>query len=114
MKDSPDFLEFVYLPEFERQAKGMFTEDNREELEARLTENPEAGAVVAGTAGMRKIRVALEGRGRRGGARVIYYYRSTKGRLYMITIYAKNEAESLSERGKRTLRQIAAAIEQEP
>lgn len=61
------------------------------------TEQPEADVIAPGSGGVRKPCWGLEGRGKRGGLRVIYYPRSARGELWMLTIYAKNVQEYLSE-----------------
>lgn len=79
-----------------------------------VVRDPAAGAVVAGTGGVRKVRVALPGRGRSGGARVIYFYRAAKGRVYLLLAYAKNQQATLTSAEKRVMRQLTAEIEAEP
>jgi hypothetical protein len=63
---------------------------------------------------VRKLRVALTGRGKSGGARVIYYYHGAKERVYVILAYAKNRKASLSGREKEQLRKLISALEAEP
>lgn len=60
-----------------------------------MTDNPEVGDVMRGSGGVRKIRWGTAGRGKRGGIRVIYYLRRRQGEIWMLTLYAKNEAESI-------------------
>ena len=57
--------------------------------------NPEAGDVIPGSGGVRKLRWGVVGRGKRGGIRVIYYLRSRQGQIWMLTLYAKNVAENI-------------------
>lgn len=66
-----------------------------------------------GTVGGRKIRVALEGRGRSGGARVIDYYRAPRGRIYLLLAYAKNVRASITQAEKNAMRQLVARLEGE-
>ena len=61
-----------------------------------LAAHPAAGDLIAGTGGLRKLRWALEGRGKRGGARVIYFLHSEQLPLFLLTAYAKNERADLS------------------
>ena len=75
-----------------------------------LAGNPEVGAVVPETGGLRKLRWALPGRGKSGGARVIYYYHSESIPLYALDIYAKNQKTNLSAAEKKAARGTIAAI----
>ena len=65
------------------------------QLQGELIRNPEAGTVVRGSGGVRKLRWAAAGRGKRGGYRVIYFVRRAKGVIWMLTIYPKNVADSI-------------------
>jgi hypothetical protein len=67
----------------------------REELVAFVGANPEAGEIVPNTGGVRKIHWALAGRGKRGGARVIYYYHSQRLPVFLLAAYGKNEKANL-------------------
>jgi hypothetical protein len=82
----------------------------RADLVAYLAYNPAAGVVIPGTGGVRKLRWGLEGRGKRGGARVIYYYHDAEMPLYLMTAYAKNERENLSQAEIGALQKIARAL----
>ena len=70
--------------------------------------DPEAGAVIPGSGGVRKLRWAAAGRGKRGGYRVIYYVRRANGVIWMLTMYPKNVAENISA---HVLRQIKKEVE---
>ena len=61
-------------PTFSRQADKLFNVDEKREVIDCLASNPTAGNLIPGTGGVRKLRFAMQGRGKRGGARVIYYY----------------------------------------
>jgi hypothetical protein len=109
-----DYLEFVHLPRYRRSAEGLIDEDGQREIEATLIANPEAGPLMVGTGGVRKLRIPLEGRGKRGGARLIYYYRETKGRIYLIVAYAKGRKENLTPAERAIMKRLTVAIEGEP
>ena len=79
-----------------------------------LAQRPAAGAIVRGTGGVRKLRVRSSGRGKRGGARVIYYYHGRKDRVYLILAYPKNAKDDLSGREKQRLRKLTTVLEGEP
>ena len=70
-----------------------------------MSRHPEDGDIIAGTGGVRKIRWAAKGKGKRGGVRVIYYYHSDNMPLILITGFAKNEMENISQRAKNEYRQ---------
>src|SRR5450759_5222421 len=88
-------------------------ETERAALIIYLAANPEAGVVVPETGGVRKLRWALPGRGKSGGARVIYYYHNQSIPLYALDIYAKNQKTNLSAAEKKAARKTVAAIRAE-
>jgi hypothetical protein len=71
-----------------------------------LIRNPESGRVIPGTGGLRKLRWAASGRGKRGGARVIYFWHSKSQQLLMLFVYSKNERSDLTTAQRRALRTI--------
>ncbi len=107
------YLEFVRLPSFERSAAGVLSEDEIRDLELTLLENPREGAVVADTGGVRKVRLALPGRGKRGSMRVIYLYSPARQTIYLLLCYPKNEQENLTPEQKRRIRQLVALLQGE-
>lgn len=107
------FFEFVWLPAFEQSAKGLLGAEEQRALELELLEDPTRGAVIRGTGGVRKIRAALPGRGKRGGARVIYYFRGAKERIYMIAAYAKSYRAKLTPEDKAVIRKLVETLERE-
>ena len=86
---------FVELPAYARRARDLLDDDAQLDLCVRLLTRPDAGDVIPASGGLRKIRVAAKGHGRRGGARVIYYWQNAAGVIWLCRIYAKNEAENL-------------------
>ena len=86
-------MEFVETPIFTRQVTKPLTDEDYRRLQLHLVRCPEAGAIVPGSGGLRKFRWRLRGRGKRGGARIIYYWKATTGRLYLLFLYPKNVAE---------------------
>ena len=81
---------------FTRLISEYLTDDEYAALQVYLVANPEAGDVVRGSGGVRKLRWNVFGRGKRGGLRVIYYRRSRLGQVWLLTVYAKNERDSIS------------------
>ena len=91
---------------FTRRVTVLLSDDEYRELQATLVERPKAGPVIPGSGGIRKLRWSASGRGKRGGARVIYYWATEQDHLLMLLIYAKNESEDLTQDQIKTLRQI--------
>lgn len=75
-------------------------------LQAALVGNPELGDLIPGTGGLRKVRWGLPGRGKRGGARVIYYWAVSDEQLYMLLMYSKSDQEDLTPDQKEILRRL--------
>lgn len=100
----------VETENFLERAVAILTEAERADLVAYLAANPETGRLVPGTGGVRKIRWAISGKGKRGGARVIYYYRNKSIPLFVLDIYTKNEKSDLSEADKKAMRRIISQI----
>jgi hypothetical protein len=76
--------------------QNYFSDDEYAALQNSIVANPEAGDLIRGSGGVRKLRWGLAGRGKRGGVRVIYYLRLQQGQVWLLTLYAKNGAESIS------------------
>lgn len=103
-------FEFIETPTFTKLLDRYLDDDEYRELQAYLNVHPEAGKVVPGSGGVRKVRWAAEGRGKRGGLRVIYYLRLVDGQIWMLTIYGKNVREDIPAHILKALRE---AIEDE-
>ncbi|MEO6331763.1 MAG: type II toxin-antitoxin system RelE/ParE family toxin [Gemmatimonadaceae bacterium] len=95
------YFEFILTPTYARDAKGVITDDEQRAIEEAIYKNPDAGAPIEG--GARKLRVPLPGRGKRGGARVIYFVILEKGRVYLLNVYPKNVRENLTAGEKKGL-----------
>lgn len=74
-----------------------------------LAYNPEAGALIRGTGGLRKLRMATRGRGKRGGGRVIYYYHSEAMPLYLLLAYSKSERDDMTPAQRKALMAVVEA-----
>lgn len=101
---------FVETPLFVATAKSVLTDGELRAAQDVLLDDPRAGDVDRGTGGARKLRVALPGRGKSGGARVFYIYVEARAKVYLLLAYPKNVAGALSEVGRRTLRTVVEAI----
>ena len=100
----------VEMDEFLAATRKLMEDAERAELVGYLAFAPTAGVVIPGTGGVRKLGWGLEGRGKRGGAPVIYYYHDDEMPLYLMTAYAKNEHENLNQAEIKALQRIAKAL----
>ena len=104
----PPLVTVVETPEFIRRTDKLMTATERDELIAYLAANPTVGDLIPGTGGVRKLRWRLEGRGKRGGTRVIYYHVAAQAQIRMILIYRKGIKDDLTPKEKMVLRKINA------
>ncbi|MFZ0694349.1 MAG: type II toxin-antitoxin system RelE/ParE family toxin [Alphaproteobacteria bacterium] len=109
MSGSPP-LTVVETPEFLSATRKLFNEDERAALVEYLAHNPTAGDLIRGAGGVRKLRWGLEGRGKRGGARVIYFHHGTGLPLFLLTAYAKNARADLSQVDRNDLRRLTKLL----
>lgn len=96
--------------EYAGRARKLLSENERTELICYLAAHPEAGVVMEGTGGVRKLRWAREGRGKSGGVRVIYFYYNDGMPLYLLTIYGKNEKDNLSAAERNELAKLTRLL----
>jgi hypothetical protein len=89
-------IEIVELPGYQRDVEHVFSETERESLVAFLAANPSYGKVIPACGGVRKLRWRANGSGKRGGARVIYYFRDLNMPLYLLATYTKGEKADLT------------------
>ncbi len=99
----------IETPLFQRQWPLYWREEERGEFAAFLAAYPDAGDVVPGSGGIRKVRWHREGSGKSGGVRVIYFTRSSAGELVLLTLYAKSKLDNLTG---QQLKEIRRALEQ--
>jgi mRNA-degrading endonuclease RelE of RelBE toxin-antitoxin system len=99
---------FIETKTFGRLVQKYLSDDEYCALQTALIENPEAGPVISGSGGVRKLRWAAPKRGKRGGFRIIYFLQRAQGLIWMLTMYSKNVTDTLSA---DVLRKIRAEIE---
>lgn len=115
MVKPPDctYYEFCYTEGFEKSRKDLLSDTDLRPLELVLLENPEVGATMGGTGGVRKIRMAREGGGKSGGVRVVYLYVPTKCRIYLLLAFPKNVQANLTDAQKNAVRARVERLKQE-
>src|SRR5437762_4402608 len=104
------FITVAETPLFVRQAAEVWDDAERDAFIEFIARNPEEGDLVPETGGVRKIRWSRPGSGKRGGARVIYFYHSGTRPLYLLMVYAKARRENLTAEEKKAVRKLAAIL----
>ncbi len=89
-------MEIIETPIFTRKIKAVLSDDEYSKLQWALVINPEAGAVIPGSRGLRKLRWVIPGGGKRGGLRIIYYWYTRDEKIYMLFSYKKKEQDDLT------------------
>ena len=102
-------LTFVESPAFTKQCTDLWSDAEYSAFQQFLAAQPEAGDVIPGLGGLRKVRWSAQGRGKRGGARVIYLLLVQPGLIYLFQAYTKGDIADLSPEQKKRLR---AAVEE--
>lgn len=99
---------FIELPAFERHRKDYLSDELFHGFQQELMRNPQAGDVIEGTGGLRKVRFVDERRdkGKRGGLRVIYYWWSGGTQFWLFTLYGKHEQDDLAPHHKTALKHL--------
>ena len=88
-------ISFIETKLFTRLVQDYLSDDEYAALQQALLADPEVGAIIPGSGGVRKLRWGVAGRGKRGGIRVIYFLHTRHGQIWMLTLYAKNVAENI-------------------
>lgn len=105
--------EFVMTPSFDKDWKGLGLSDTElVDLQLALVNDPLSGDVMEGTGGVRKLRIALSGRGKSGGARVIYVDFAFREVIFLLAVYPKNERDNLSKAERNDLKQLMDYLKQ--
>lgn len=100
---------FIEHPQFTRQISSLFDDDEYRQLQTNLAVSPESGSVIPGLGGLRKLRWGAKGKGKRGGARIIYLLIPKPGIFYLFYAYTKGDIEDMNSEQKKRL---AKAVEQ--
>ena len=104
---------FVETSLFSKIREGYLNNDQYRMLQATLLVMPDAGVIIKGSGGIRKIRWSVDGAGKRGGMRVIYYWRNAQDEIHLLTVYKKSEVKDLTQKGIRGLRELVRQIEKQ-
>lgn len=86
----------IETPTFQKQAADIWTEEERQDFISWIAQNPLAGEVIPNTNGARKVRWSSFGKGKRGGARVVYFNETEQGVIYLIMVYQKSEQQNIT------------------
>jgi hypothetical protein len=97
---------FIEASLFTKKVYEYLSDDQYMNLQLFLIDNPDAGKIIQGTGGLRKLRWATGNKGKRSGIRIIYYWKLAAEHIYFFTLYAKNEASDLSTKEKKLLKKM--------
>jgi mRNA-degrading endonuclease RelE of RelBE toxin-antitoxin system len=111
MADNEGNMEFIETPVFTKLIATMLQDDDYRLLQDDISKNPQTGDLIPGGGGIRKLRFALPGRGKRGGARLIYYWQTSKDKVYMLLAYAKAKKENLEPEQVAILKALVKELE---
>jgi hypothetical protein len=103
-------VEFIETPTFTRAITALLSDDDYAHLQIALLQNPGLGDVIRGGSGIRKLRFALSGRGKRGGIRVIYYWRKDAYQIYLLLAYAKSVKDTLTDEQLAVLSELVKEL----
>ncbi len=114
MTRRPKLIQFISLHSFDEMAEELLLDDDAIRLiQQTLEDNPKSGTVVRGTGGLRKLRISLPRRGKRGGARLLYLYVQIRGVIYFVAVYAKSDQEDITPAGYAYLARLVKALKEE-
>jgi hypothetical protein len=103
-------MEFIETPTFTRQVVELLSDEAYRGLQNTLVKDPESGDLVKGGGGVRKIRHAVQGRGKSGGVRAIYYWMKDRHQIYMLVVYPKSKKDDLSDKETAILRDLVKEL----
>lgn len=88
-------MEYIESPLFSKLIRSYLNDEEYAAFQWDLALHPEKGDLIPSSRGLRKIRWLGKGKGKRGGVRIIYYYKNRESQIWLLTIYAKNEDENI-------------------
>ena len=106
----PELVTVVETRAFSSAAKDRMRPEEIDALIGLLAASPEAGDIIQGTGGIRKVRFALQGRGKSKGVRVVYYFHNDTMPVFLLTVFAKNEKDNLSMAERNALAKVARTL----
>ena len=110
MADKITAMEFIETPTFTRMVTELLSDDEYRELQNTLVEDPGRGDIIKGGGGIRKLRHAVQGRGKSGGVRVIYYWVKDNHQIYMLVVYPKAKKDDLTDKETAILREYVKGL----
>jgi hypothetical protein len=106
-------MTFTEHPVFTRRITELLTDEEYRRFQTDLAANPEAGDVIPGLSGLRKVRLALPGRGKRGAARVLYLLFVRAETVFLLYVFAKGEFKDLPPDKRRVIKRLVDEIKKE-
>jgi mRNA-degrading endonuclease RelE of RelBE toxin-antitoxin system len=106
-------ITIIETQQFTGKADKIMSAAEKDELFDFIARNPKEGDVISGTGGVRKLWFAIQGKGKRGGVRVIYYYYDDRNPVLLFTVFGKNEKSDLTKKEKNILYGIVQDIKKE-
>jgi hypothetical protein len=100
----------VETPPYLADAERLFSDEERAAIVDAVSADPICGVVIPGTGGIRKLRVAASGRGKRGGARVVYLFGGDDVPVFLLAVFAKNESADLTQAERNDFGRMTAAL----
>lgn len=103
-------ISVIELAGYRRRADELLTREQQDAVVDLIAYEPACGDLIPGSGGLRKIRVGVDGRGKRGGARIIYYFHDVDVPILLLALYAKNEKGDLTPREKKEFGELARKV----
>ena len=110
LADKIKHMEFIETPTFTRLVTQLLTDDEYRQMQNALVEDPERGDLIKGGGGIRKLRHAVQGRGKSGGVRAIYYWLKDDHQMYMLVVYPKSKKDDLTDKEVAILHELVKEL----